>query len=103
MHDRARAGKQKSSGDMIADRNVHRNALAEPASWKSKNDVSPSGSVTHFCRIALDTFSVMPCHKMTRTHAGVGAIEQYAIGADRLIPVMLNHHRLATKKSESKG
>src|ERR1700679_681219 len=101
MNDRARAGKQKSSGDMIADRNVHRNALAEPASWESENDVSPRGREAHFCGIALDTFSVMSCHKMPRTHAGVGAIEQHAIGADRLVPVMLNHHRLATKKSES--
>src|ERR1700733_285242 len=101
MNDRARTRKQKSSGDMIADRNVYRNVFAEPAPWESKNDVSQRGRKAHFCRIALDTFSVMPCHKMTGTHAGVGAIEQYAIGADRLVPVMLNHHWLATKKSDS--
>jgi hypothetical protein len=39
---------------------------------------------------------------MTGTDTGVGTIEQEAVGADRLIPVVLDDRRLAEKKCQSK-
>jgi hypothetical protein len=38
---------------------------------------------------------------MAGTDTGVGTIEEKAVGAYRLIPVVLNHRRLAEKKRES--
>ena len=102
MEDRPRARKQKSSGDVIADCDIHCSVLAQPASWESKKDVSPSGHAAHFRRVALEAFSVMPGHEMTGTDTGVGAIEQKTVGADRLIPVVLDNRWLAEKKRESK-
>ena len=87
---------------MIADCDIHRSVLTQPASWESKEDVSPSGEAAHFRSVALEAFSVTSRHKVTGADTGVGAIEKKTVGADRLIPMVLNNGRLSEKKRESK-
>src|ERR1700689_2955834 len=102
MVDRPCARKQKSSGDMIADCDIHCSVLAQPASWESKQDVSPSGEAAHFRDVAIEAFSVSSRHEVTGADTGVGAIEKNTVGADRLIPMMLNNSRLSEKIRECK-
>jgi hypothetical protein len=102
MEDRPCASQQKSSGDVIADCNIHCSVLAQPASWESKKDVSPSGDAAHFRSVAPEAFSVVSGHKVTGANTGVGAIEKKTVGADRLIPVVFDNGRLPEKKRERK-
>ena len=102
MVDRPCARKQKSSGDVIADCDIHCSVFAQPASRERKEDISPSGEAAHFRGVALEAFSVLSCHEVTGADAGVGAIKKETVGADRLIPMMLNNGRLSEKISESK-
>jgi hypothetical protein len=76
--------------------------LTQPSSWESKEDVSPSGEAAHSRSVAREAFSVLSGHKVTGAHTGVRAIEKKTVGADRLIPMVLNNDWFFEKKRESK-